>query len=76
MFMLGDLEIRILKMLEKKPISTFWLYDTLTKEGVHKLALENAVKSLERKRLICVGLQLQLDENGKKMLTILKNPQI
>jgi hypothetical protein len=75
MFMLGDLEIRILKTLAEKPLSTIWLYETLTKQGVQKLAFENAVKSLEKKKLICTdNLQLRLDENGRKILTILERP--
>ncbi|MGF3573567.1 MAG: hypothetical protein ACQXXG_09145 [Candidatus Bathyarchaeia archaeon] len=74
MFMLGDLEIRVLKRLSEKPISSIWLYDTLTKSGVKKLAFENAIKSLEKKKLVCSeSLSLQLTENGRKMLTILES---
>lgn len=77
MFMLGDLEIRILKTLAEKPLSTIWLYETLTKQGVQKLAFENAVKSLEKKKLICTdNLQLRLDNNGRKILTILESPRV
>jgi len=73
MFMLGDLEVQILKRLSDKPISTLWLYDTFTKNGVQKNAFENAIKSLERKKLICVeSLLLRLTENGAKMLKILE----
>ena len=75
--MLGDLEIRILKTLAEKPLSTIWLYETLTKQGVQKLAFENAVKSLEKKKLICTdNLQLRLDNNGRKILTILESPRV
>jgi len=71
--MLGDLQIRILKMLAEKPLSTIWLYDVLTKEGVKKLAFENAIKSLKKKKLVCIeNLLLRLTENGKKMLVILE----
>lgn len=72
MFMLGNLEIKILKTLSEKPISTIWLYDFLTKNGVKKLAFENAVKSLEKKRLVCTEtLSLRLTKDGRKMLDIL-----
>lgn len=77
MFMLGDVEIRILEMLAEKSLSTIRLYETLTKQGVQKLAFENAVKFLERKKLVCTeNLQLRLHENGRKMLTILENPKV
>lgn len=73
MFVLGNLEIRILNMLTEKPISPFWLYENLTKQGVQELAFENAIKSLERKKLICTeSLRLQLNENGKMMLAVLQ----
>ena len=74
MFMLGNLQIRILKILAQKPLSTIWLYDVLTKEGVKKLAFENAIKSLEKKKLVCIeSLLLRLTENGRKMLEILES---
>jgi hypothetical protein len=73
MFMLGDLEIRILKRLSDKPISTIWLYDVLTKNSVKKVAFENAIRSLEKKKLVCTeSLSLRLTENGRKMLTVLE----
>jgi len=73
MFMLGDLEIKILKTLSEKPVSTIWLYDVLTKNGVKKVAFENAIKSLEKKKLVYMeSLSLRLTENGRKMLTILE----
>jgi DNA-binding MarR family transcriptional regulator len=73
MFMLGDLEIRVLKALSEKPVSSIWLYETLTKNGVKKLAFENAIKSLEKKKLVCSeSLSLRLTENGRKMLAILE----
>lgn len=76
MFMLGDLQIRILKMLAEKPLSTIWLYVALTKEGVKKLAFENAIKSLEKKKLVCTeSLLLRLTENGRKMLMVLESLQ-
>ena len=73
MLMLGDLQIRILKMLTEKPLSTIGLYDVLTKNGVEKLAFENAIKSLEKKKFICIeSLLLRLTENGRKMSEILE----
>jgi len=73
MFMLGNLEIRILKILAEKPFSTILLYDSLTKKGVKKLAFENAIRSLEMKKLVCIeSLMLRLTENGRKMLVILE----
>ena len=73
MFMLGDLEIRVLKALSEKPISSIWLYETLTKNGVKKLAFENAIRTREKKKLVfSESLSLRLTENGRKMLTILE----
>jgi hypothetical protein len=73
MFVLGNLQIRILKMLARKPLSTIWLYSVLAKEGVKKLAFENAAKSLEKKRLVCIeSLSLGLTDSGRKMLVILE----
>jgi hypothetical protein len=73
MFTLGDLEIKVLKALSEKPVSTIWLYDSLTKKGITKLAFENAIKTLEKKKLVySESLSLRLTENGRKMLTILE----
>jgi len=67
MFMLGDLESRVLKTLSEKPISSIWLYETLTKSGVKKLAFENAIKSLEKKKLVySESLSLRLTEKWKE----------
>ena len=75
MFMLGDLQIKILEMVAEKPLSTIWLYDVLRKEGVKKLAFENAIKSLEKKKLVRTEiLLLRLTENGRNMLIILEDP--
>lgn len=61
-------------MLAEKPLSTIWLYDVLRKGGVKKLAFENAIKSLEKKKLVRTeSLSLRLTENGRKMLVILED---
>lgn len=73
MFMLGNLQIRMLKMLAKEQLSIIRLYEVLMKEGVAKLSFENAMKSLEKKKLIHVeSLSLRLTENGRKMFEILE----
>ena len=73
MFMLGNLQIKILKTVAEKPLSTISLYDVLTKEGVTKLAFENAIKSLENKKLVCIeSLLLRSTENGRRMVVILE----
>jgi hypothetical protein len=74
MFMLGNLQIKILKLLSENTFSILSLYDILAKENVKKIAFENSVKSLEGKGLICIEkLFLRLTENGKNMLIILES---
>jgi len=73
MFILGRLQIRVLKLLSENTLSILSLYEILEKENVKKIAFENAVKSLEKKRLICLeNLLLRLTENGRNMLIILE----